>query len=69
MMNISQLRVVRANGQIIRYEDLRRAKEEEKIACESGKDTGLLNKPHLKKNLNRKMQSSLQTMRRNLPVP
>jgi len=68
MMNISQLRIMSANGQTICYEDLRRTKEEGKIACESGKGSELLNKTHLNKNLKRKIQSSLQNMCRNLPV-
>ena len=67
MMNITQLRIMSANGQAIQYEDLRKAKED-KIAFESEKELGLLNTPHLNKKIKRKIQSSLQTLCRNVPV-
>lgn len=67
MMNITQMRIMSANGQAIQYEELRKAKKD-KIAFESEKKLGLLNTPHLNKKINRKIQSNLQTLCRNLPV-
>lgn len=49
MMNISQLRVMSANGQVIRYEDLRRVKEQEETAGESDRNTDRINASRIKK--------------------
>ena len=67
MMNITQLRIMSANGQAIQYEDLRKA-EEDKIAFKNEKELVLLNTLHSNKKIKRKIQSSLQTLSRNLPV-
>ena len=67
MMNITQLRIMSANGQAIQYEDLRKTKED-KIAFKSEKELSLLNTLHSNKTIKRKIQSSLQTLCRKLPV-
>ena len=67
MMNITQLRIMNANGQSIQYEILRKAKED-KIAFENEKELELVNTSHLNKKIKHKIQSNLLTLCRNLPV-
>lgn len=68
MENIAQLRVMKANGQEIVYEDLRRAKSHPEMVRTSSKAVALVSTPRLRKALRKSAQSTLKTTCRNLPI-
>ena len=68
MENIAQLRVMKANGQVIRYEDLKTAYSPQVSATEDSRSTALVAAPRLRKALKKHAQSSLNTTCQNLPV-
>lgn len=68
MENIAQLRVMRANGQLIQYEELRLAKARKEIADTGSKAVALVSTSRMRKALKRSTQSTMKTTVQNLPV-
>jgi len=68
MENIAQLRVMKANGQVIVYEDLRQAKSRPEMVSTSSKAAALVSAPRLRKALTKSAQSTLKTTCQNLPI-
>lgn len=68
MENIAQLRVMKANGQKIVYEDLRQAKSHPEMMRTSSKAVALVSTSRLRKALRKSVQSTLKTTCRNLPI-
>lgn len=68
MENIAQLRVMKANGQVIQYEALRQSRSNQEKAGMSSKAMALVNAPRLRKALKKSTQSTLKTTCQNLPI-
>ena len=69
MENIAQLRVMKANGHVIQYEELRRAKSGKDAVAADRSATALVNTPGIRKALKKSVHSSLKNACHNLPIP
>lgn len=68
MERIAQLRIMRANGQLIRYEELKKTKISQKIDQPVSRATALIKSPGLRKSLAKNLKSSVNEACRNLPI-
>ncbi len=68
MENIAQLRVMKANGQVICYEDLKKTGPGLQSAVGSSRSAALLDSARLQKPLKKRTQSTLNSTIQTLPV-